>query len=111
MNLNQILAVSIAILGVLMASTAQLNDLLGTTVAHTIVSLAGLLNSIIASMLAVFTGNAGMLKSVAALPSVDRVQVNTQATPALAAVAVDPEQPKVGGTAQNRAELEQIAKG
>lgn len=57
-------------------------------------------------------GNASMVKTVAALPGVERVWINTQATAAVAAVAIDPEQPKVGGsTPQAQTVLQDIAKG
>lgn len=112
MNLNQILAIILAVLGVLTISTAQLTDLFGAKLAHTIGALAGLISSILASVLAVITGNASMLKSVAALPGVDKVSINTQASAAVAAVAVDPQQPKVGATsAVDRPALQEIAKG
>jgi hypothetical protein len=112
MNLNVILAILIAILGVLMVSTVQLNDLFGPKLAHNIVSVSALLNSLIASILAVLSGNVAMMKNVAALPGVERVQVNAGASPAVASVAVDPSQPKVGGTTdQVQAALKEIAKG
>jgi hypothetical protein len=71
MNLNVALAILIAVLGVLMASTAQLNDLFGPPLAHSIVSVAGLLNAIIASILAVLSGNVAMLKNVVASPALN----------------------------------------
>lgn len=112
MNITVILALAIAILGVVTGATGQLTDLFGATLAHTLVSASGLVSSILGAILMALTGNASMLKTVAALPGVDRVSINTQASSAVAAVAVDPDQPKVGATsAQDRPALQEIAKG
>lgn len=112
LNRNQVIAIVITILAVLMASTAQLTELFGSTAARSIISAAGLLNGILSGVLAVITGQAGMVRDVAAMPGVEKIAVNTNANPTLAAVATDPLQPKVGGvTAQTQNALEAIAKG
>lgn len=114
MNLNgkQLIAISIAILGVLMVSTSQLTDLFGPTVTKSITAVAALLNSTLGATLAVITSQAGTVKDVAAMPGVEKIQINAQASQALASVAVDPNQPKVGGgTDQDQAVLRTIAKG
>lgn len=98
MNSKQIVACVIAVLGVLMISTSQLQDLFGPTVAKSIVSLAALLNSILGGILAALTGQANTIKEVAAMPGVESIKVNAQANQVLSAVAIDPAQPKVEAT-------------
>lgn len=112
MNYIQMLLVLVALLGATAGSAAQLTDLFGATTAHTIVSAASFLTTIITAVMTPLTGNVNMLKTTAALPGV-KVQVSAaQATPAIAAVAVDPDQPNVGGaTAEDQVRLKQIAKG
>lgn len=97
MNINnkQILSIILAVLGVLMVSTTQLNDLLGATTAKTVVSLAGLLNSILASALAIVSSQGGLIREVQAMPGVDKITVNAQANQTLAAAAVDPANAKI----------------
>lgn len=90
MNRNQAIAISLVVLGVLTASTAQLTDLFGPHVAKLVISLAGLLNSILGGVLGVLTGTSGQVRDVQALPGVDRIVVNKDASPSLAAIAVDP---------------------
>ncbi len=97
---NQILAIVIAILGVLMASTAQLTDLVGPQVTKVIQSLAGIANSILASILAVITGQSGIIRDASAMPGVEKITVNSQANSTLATLAVDPSQSKIQPTPQ-----------
>lgn len=114
MNLNfkQVLAIAGAVLSVLMISTAQLTDLFGPGPTKAIVSTAALLNAIFNSVLMVVTGQAAMVKDVAAMPGVEPIKINAQANPTLAAIATDPSQPNIGGTTpQVQAQLQDIAKG
>ena len=103
MNLTgkQWLAIAGAILSVLMVSTAQLTDLFGASTAKNIVSVAGLGNMILNSMLAAISGQGNLIKDVAAIQGDDgkpavRINVNANAPVALAAAAVDPNQPNIG---------------
>jgi hypothetical protein len=113
LNGNQIMAIIIAILGVLIGSASQLTDLFGPNVAKTAISVASLANSILASVLAVVTSQSATVKAVAAMPGVTSVTVNRQATQALAAVAVsdDASASKVSPIPGDAAKVEQIAKG
>lgn len=97
MNINhkQVLAIILAVLGVLMVSTTQLTDLFGPHVAKTVVSVAGLMNSILASVLAIISSQAGLLKDVQAMPGVESIVVNKQANQTLAQLAVDPANAKI----------------
>lgn len=112
MNLNfkQALAIAGAVLSVLMISTAQLTDLFGPEPTKVIVSAAALLNTMFSSILAVVTGQAGMVKDVLAMPGVEKITVNAQANQTLAQIAVDPTQPKIGATPQAKEQVAATAK-
>lgn len=113
MNLNgkQILAISAAVLSVLMVSTSQLTDLFGPGVTKTIISIAGLANMILNSVTVAISTQSSLVKDVASMPGVEKIQVNAQANQTLAAVATDPNQPKVGATPGAQAEVKAIAVG
>lgn len=114
MNLTgkQWLAIIAAIVSALMLATTQLTEIFGPTMAKTIVSIAALANMILNSIVAALTGQANLVKDVAAMPGVERVSVNAQANATLAQVATDPNQPKVGAVAPEvRTILESTAKG
>lgn len=112
MNGLQVCLIIASVLSAVAGATAQLTDLFGASVAHVIVSAVTFANVILTAVMTPLVGNASMVKSVAALPGVSRIAVNEQATPAVAAVATDPAQTKVGGTSpQTQATLQQIAKG
>lgn len=111
MNLNQIFAITLVVLGVLAASTAQLNDLVGPTATKTIVSIAGLLTSIISGILGVLTGQASQVKAVQAMPGVEKIVVNKEANQTLAALAIDPLQDKVEALPTDESAVTKTAKG
>lgn len=110
LNRNQIIAIVIAILAVLMASTAQLTDLFGPKVAKTIISAAGLINGMLSGVLAVITGQAGMVKDVQDMPGVERIQVNAKANPTLARIALDENVDKVEPLLTDKAQITETAK-
>lgn len=114
MNLTgkQWLSIIAAVVSALMLATTQLTDIFGASMAKTIVSVAALANLIINSVVAGLTGQTSLIKDVAAMPGVERISVNTMANQALAQVATDPQQPKVGATdAGTRMALQDTAKG
>lgn len=100
MNLTgkQWLAIAGAVLSVLMVSTAQLTDLFGASTAKNIVSVAGLGNMILSSVLAVVSGQANLIKDVAAMPGVSRLSIDENANATLAKAATDPTLKNVGAT-------------
>lgn len=108
-NLNgkQIIAILAAVLSVLMVSTAQLTDLFGAQMAKTIVSIAGLVNTILTSVIAVLTTQAQQVKDVLAMPGVEKIDVNAQANKTLATIAVDPTVDKIAPT---RAAIDEVVK-
>lgn len=95
LNRNQIIAIIIAVLSVTAASTAQLTDMFGPTITKLIISAAGFSNSVLSAVLAVITGQGGMVRDVAAMPGIENISVNGKASPTLASIAVDPKQDKV----------------
>lgn len=114
MNLNskQILAITLALLSVFSGSTAQLTDLFGTGIAKILISASSLACTALSSVLAVLSSQGAIVRDVAAMPGVERINVNAAANPTLAAVATDPTQPKVGATTPNvREVLLDAAKG
>lgn len=97
MNLNskQVIAIVIAVLGVLIGSTAQLTDLFGPSTTKAVVSIASLANSVLSSILAVITSQGSTVKDVLAMKGVENIDVNRQANPTLAALAMDPTVDKI----------------
>lgn len=96
----------------LITGAALLQTLLGQALTIDIVAALGILNIIISSYAAAVSGQASLVKDVAAMPGVERISVNAAASPALATVAVDPDQKKVGPvTPDVRAVLTETAKG
>jgi len=98
LNLNgkQIIQIIGVIISVLMVSSAQLTDLLGAPLAKTIVTVAGLLNMVLQGITVALTTQTAQIQDVAAMPGVERISINENASPAAASVAVDPAQTKVG---------------
>lgn len=114
MNLTgkQIIAIVAAVVSALMLATTQLTDIFGASTAKSIVSMASLLNLILNSIIAALSGQATLVRDVAAMPGVERIAVNSTANQALATVATDPAQPKVGAIdAGTRMVLQDTAKG
>lgn len=109
MNIKQVLAIILVILGVLVGSAAQLTDLFGASATKTIISLAGLLNSILAGVIGVISSQSGLVKDVQAMPGVEKIVVNAQANKALATLATDPAQDKVETTPGAEAQVNATA--
>lgn len=108
----QKIAITMAVLGVLSTSGVQLTDILGAGLAKSTVSVAGLLNSVLAAIVAVLSGQGTIVKSVLAMDGVDRINVNAKANQVLAQIATDPEQPKIGASTPDiRPILQATAKG
>ena len=103
MNLNgkQLFLIIGAIISVLMVAGPQLTDLFGAGPAKYIASVAGLMNLIINSVMAVLTGTmpqADQVRQVLAMTGVEKLDVNSKASPALARLAVDPNVDKIAPT-------------
>ncbi len=89
LNRNQIIAITIAVLSVMAGSTAQLTDLFGAGIAHTIISVSGLCNTILSSVMVVITSQGGQVRDVLAMPGVEKISVNAAANKTLAEIAID----------------------
>lgn len=92
-------------------ATAQLTDLFGPSVAHTIVSAVTFANTLLGAFMVPFGGQSAMVKNVLAMPGVEHLSVNAQASPTLASIAVDPTITKIAATPETKAQVSQIAKG
>lgn len=95
---KQWLSIIVAVLSVLMISTTQLTDLFGQNVAKTLVTVAGLANTIISSVVAALSGQGALINDVRSMPGVERITVNEQANQTLAKIAMDPSADKVAPT-------------
>lgn len=108
---NQWFGIVGVILSAAMTSTAFLTDTFGATLAHSIIGGAGFVNMIMNGVAVVLTGQTQQIRDVSAMPGIEKITVNAQASQSLAQVAVDPGQLKVESTPQAEAKVEQIAKG
>lgn len=82
----------------LITGAALMQTLLGQDLTIKVVAALGIVNIILSSIGTALSGQASLVRDVAAMPGVDRISVNAQATSTLASVAVDPAQTKVGAT-------------
>ena len=112
MNLNgkQIISIVGAILSVLMISTAQLTDLFGSGVAKSIVSVAGLGNLVLQSIMTAITSQGSQVRDVLAMPGVEKINVNAAANKTLAEIAIDPNVDKIAPTQRDLQQVTQTAK-
>jgi hypothetical protein len=115
MNLNltptQIIGILLVVNGALIGSAAQLTDLFGAHTTHIIISVASLGNSILGGVVTLFSSQSATIKSVLAMPGVEKVTVNSQANTALASIAVDPASSKIEPTPAAKQAVTEIAKG
>src|SRR5579872_5559694 len=103
MNLTTVqkIGLAIAVLGFLATAGTQLTDIfaplgsLAPVIVKEIVSISGLVSGVLGIVLAFLTGQVNAVKAVQAMPGVESIVVNAKASPALAALAVDPTQDKV----------------
>jgi hypothetical protein len=105
----QWLGIILVINGALIGSTAQLSDLMGAKVAHIVVSVASLGNSVLGGLITFLSGQGAQIKSVLAMPGIESIKVNSQASPTLATIAIDENQPKIEPTPQADAKVMAIA--
>jgi hypothetical protein len=106
----QIIGIMLAINGGMIGATAQLTDLFGAIVAKDIVSIASIGNIILGSIVTTLSGQGAQIRNVLAMPGVETIRVNSQANQTLAAIAVDPLQPKIEASPGAAAQVAQTAK-
>src|SRR5882757_4934386 len=100
------------VIGGLITGAALLQTLFGQALTIQIVAGLGVANIILSSVGTALSGQGNLVKDVAAMPGVEKVLVNANATPTLAQVATDSTQPKVGATDPGtRMVLQDIVKG
>jgi hypothetical protein len=95
----------------LITSAALLNPLFGQELALQIVAALGILNIILSSVGTALSGQAQLVKDVAAMPGVEKITINANANPTLATVAVDPTVDKVSPTRADMDVVSQTARG
>jgi hypothetical protein len=96
----------------LITGAALLTTLFGQDLTIKIVAVLGIINIVLSTVGTAVSGQANLVKDVAAMPGVQRVSVNTDANPTLASVAIDPGQTKVGpASPEAREALTKIATG
>jgi len=110
LNRNQIISIVIAVLSVLAGSTAQLTDLFGATLAKTVISVAGLFNTILSSVMVIITSQGGTVRDVLAMPGIEKINVNAAANKTLAQIAIDPNADKIAPTPASITQVTQTAK-
>lgn len=115
MNLTPLQIVGIIILfnSTLIGGASQLGDLsLSPGIVKAILAVATLGNGFLGGLVTMFSSQGSMVRTVAAMPGVERVAINAQANQTLATAAVDPDQPKIGPTTPDvRNVLRDTAKG
>lgn len=95
LTVHQVLLIFVAICSALSASSATLGDIFDVKTVKMIVGYSNMVNTVIASIVVALTGQAGLVKQVAAMPGVEQIKVNQEANQVLAAVAMDERQEKV----------------
>lgn len=91
LNRNQWLGIAIIVVSVLSVSSANLIDIFGAGAAKKIVSSCAILSGIFGGIVTVITGQSGMISQIGNLKGVEPIQINKDAEPALAKLAVNPD--------------------
>lgn len=99
------------IIGGLITGAALMQTLFGQDLTLKIVAGLGIANIIISSIGTALSGQGADVKSVLAMPGVEKITVNANANQTLAAIAVDPKVDNIGPTPAAEAKVSQTAKG
>lgn len=108
---NQWIAITILALGLISGATGQMTDIFGAGVAKSIASAASFLSSFVAGVQIILGGQSQQVKDVRAMDGVQHIEINEKATPTLAAMAMDPTEPKIAPSQASAAQVEAIAEG
>lgn len=92
---KQIMLITAAVVSALMLATTQLSDLFGQDLAKRIVSAAALTNMVLSSVVAALSDQKSLVTDVQAMPGVEKITVNNQASQVLAKLASDSSQSKI----------------
>lgn len=94
----QIVGIILIVNGVLTGSVNEMTDLLGAVWAKHVVSIAVMGSGICGGFVTMFGGQGYQVRSVLAMPGVEKLDVNGLAGATLATMAVDPAQNKISPT-------------
>jgi hypothetical protein len=94
----QIVGIVLLANGVITGSVNEMTDLIGAIWAKHLVSLAIMGSGFCGGLVTMFGGQGYQVKSVLAMPGVEKIDVNGQASAALATIAMDPNQNKIAPT-------------
>lgn len=97
MNLTpkQWMAIAAAILSAMAVATTQMTDIFGPTLAKSIMAAAGLVSTVLNTVLAILTSQTGTVRDVQSMPGVESIVVNKDANSTLATMAVNRAEAKV----------------
>jgi len=95
----------------LITGAALLNPIFGQETSLQIVAGLGIFNIILSSISTALTGQAQLVKDVAAMPGVEKITINEKANSTLASVAVDPTVDKVAPIRADMDIVTQTARG
>lgn len=94
----------------LITGAALMQTLFGQDLTIKIVAGLGILNIILSSVGTAVSGQGSDIKSVLAMPGVEKISVNGRANATLAAIAVDPAQDKIAPTQAAQSEVSATAR-
>jgi hypothetical protein len=97
-TVQQKLNIGIGIIGAATAAFGALNSIMTPTQALIGTVILGFISACLGVINTVLTSTTAQIKTVTDMPGVDKIVVNAKATNGIAAAAVDPAQPKVGGS-------------
>jgi hypothetical protein len=99
------------ILNTLMTSTAVFTKIWGPDTASLIVMVLGMINTMFSGIGVILASQLNTVKDVLAMPGIEHVSVNSQATDGLAAMAIDPAINKIAPTRAAMADITETTKG
>lgn len=108
---NQWIAITILALGLISGATGQMTDIFGAGPAKSIASAASFMSSFVAGIQVILGGQGQQVKDVRNMEGVQHIEVNEKANPTLAALAVDPNEPKIAPSQAAAVRVEAIAEG
>lgn len=123
LTLAQKIAMGLVALSAIAGGTSQLAPILGAAAAASVAGLAALGGTILSGWMFIITGQQGLVgqvqntqggqaalvKSVLAMPGVEPVAVNKNASPELAALALDPNETKIAPKPSDEIAVTQVA--
>lgn len=95
----------------LITGAALMQTLFGQDLTIKIVAGLGIFNIILSSVGTAVSGQGSLVKDVAAMPGVEKVEVNAKANPTLASLAIDPAVDKIAPIPAALIEVTKTAQG